>query len=188
MPASAAAILAQRAKIICPTIWSQTEREWRHSESLRRQELASTLQFEGRGEIANFHLTSAGNKADIRRRDSSFSLDCAGIPSRGNTRLVTTRLRSPALEGPHSSSVPSRLRSGTADVSDGSRMDQPQRLQHFGRGRDRDSEGFANGANGRASGAAVAPLLRAQLSLTCRSTDHGRRARLELHRDSPHLK
>ena len=65
VPASAVAILAQRAKNNLP---EDLVADGTVSGDLRiahDSEAASKLQLEGRGEIANFRLASAGNKADI---------------------------------------------------------------------------------------------------------------------------
>jgi uncharacterized protein involved in outer membrane biogenesis len=100
LPASAAAVLAERAKANLPEdlVATGTLRG-----SVRIEENAgagSRVQFEGRGEIADFHLASAVNKAEIGPETIPFLMttgDAAGRPR-------TVYKSSPAMrvpDGPH---------------------------------------------------------------------------------------
>jgi uncharacterized protein involved in outer membrane biogenesis len=103
VPASATAVLAQRAKGNLPEdlVAGGTVRG-----SLRIDEKADTapgLRFEGRGEIANFRLASSANKADIAADTVPFLL--TGSEASGTAaQRHTIRRNAPAMrfpDGPH---------------------------------------------------------------------------------------
>ena len=96
VPASAAAILAQRAKSNLP---DDLVADGTLSGALRiahKAGAASKLQFEGRGEIANFRLTSAGNKADIATDILPFFLTARNSAAGPQT----THNKTPAMRVP----------------------------------------------------------------------------------------
>jgi hypothetical protein len=103
VPASSAAMLAQRAKKNLPDDLAAggTVRG-----SLRIEQKASNaapLQFEGRGEIANFRLASAGNKADIGAETIPFLIGLGGPSTKAAGRRpsihgITSAMRFP--DGP----------------------------------------------------------------------------------------
>ena len=111
VPARAAAILAQRAKNNLP---DDLVADGSVSGGLRIAHKAGTtskLQFEGRGEIANFRLASAGNKADIAADTLPFLLTAGNSVARQHpTRNNATA--TPALEGPRIEFGPFALASG----------------------------------------------------------------------------
>lgn len=104
VPASAAAVLVERAKTNLPEdlVAAGTVRG-----SVRIEEngaAASKLQFEGRGEIADFRLASAANKAEIGPETIPFLVtagdSAAGAPlRRPPAHAGTPGVRAP--EGPH---------------------------------------------------------------------------------------
>lgn len=103
VPASAAAILAQRAKSNLPDdlVAGGTVRGNLRIE--QKAGAAAKLQFEGRGEIADFRLTSPANKTDIAADTLPFLLT-AGDSSGIAARRQTIRKNAPAIrfpEGPH---------------------------------------------------------------------------------------
>ena len=97
VPASAAAILAQRAKSNLP---DDLQADGTVSGDLRLAHSAgSQLQFEGRGEISNFRLASAGNNADIAADTFPFFLtagnSAASSPRRQRMHNQTRAIRAP---------------------------------------------------------------------------------------------
>jgi hypothetical protein len=95
VPASAAAVLVERAKKNLPDdlVADGTVRG-----NLRIEQSAipgSKLQFEGRGEIADFHLASAANKAEIGPETVPFLLTAGDLSTRAASRkrLIGTRRR-----------------------------------------------------------------------------------------------
>jgi uncharacterized protein involved in outer membrane biogenesis len=102
VPASAAAVLVERAKKNLPDdlVADGTVRG-----NLRIEQSAipgSKLQFEGRGEIADFHLASAANKAEIGPETVPFLLTAGDLSTRAAMRKAidrsTSRVRLP--DGP----------------------------------------------------------------------------------------
>ena len=157
VPASAAAVLVERAKKNLPDdlVAAGTVRG-----SVRIEEngaAASKLQFEGRGEIADFRLASAANKAEIGPETIPFLLT-AGDSSAGAAAQAADSHEHAghAISGGSACGV--RAVPGgdwTGGGADGSRMDEPRRLQPFGCGRSGHCEVVARGAVVRTRGVAV---------------------------------
>jgi hypothetical protein len=99
VPAGAAAILAQRTKSNLPDDLVADGTVSGDLRIVHKAGAASKLQFEGRGEIANFRLVSAGNKADIAADTLPFSLtagnSAASGPGRPKTQNTTRAMRAP---------------------------------------------------------------------------------------------
>ncbi len=102
VPASAAAVLAQRAKSNLPEdlVAGGTIRG-----TLRMEQKAGAAapQFEGRGEVANFRLASAGNQTDFAAETVPF-LFARGNPSGTTVQPLAIRKNATAMrvaEGPH---------------------------------------------------------------------------------------
>ncbi|MGA1987645.1 MAG: AsmA-like C-terminal region-containing protein [Candidatus Sulfotelmatobacter sp.] len=96
VPASAAAVLVERAKKNLPDdlVADGTVRG-----NLRIEQSAipgSKLQFEGRGEIADFHLASAANKAEIGPETVPFLLTAGDLSTRAASRKAIDRNASQA--------------------------------------------------------------------------------------------
>jgi hypothetical protein len=105
VPASAAAILAQRAKSNLP---EDLVAGGTLSGSLRIEQKAGPVvaapQFEGRGEIAGFRLASAANKADIGAETVPFLLTSGDSSANAPQRRQTIRGRASGVrfpDGPH---------------------------------------------------------------------------------------
>lgn len=102
VPASAAVILAQRIKSNLPDDLVADGAVNGNLRIAHKAGVASKLQFEGRGEIANFHLASVGNKADFATDTFPFFLTAGNSTARGAGRHTihnkTLAVRAP--EGP----------------------------------------------------------------------------------------
>jgi len=100
VPAGAAAVLVERAKTNLPEDLVATG-TLRGSVRIDGNAAAgSKLQFEGRGEIADFHLSSAANKAEIGPETIPFLLTAGDTAGRAHT----VHKSSPAMgvpDGPH---------------------------------------------------------------------------------------
>jgi uncharacterized protein involved in outer membrane biogenesis len=99
IPASAAAMLAQRTKGNLP---DDLVAGGMVRGSLRIGQKAGTAappQFEGRGELANFRLTSPANKSDIAAESVPFFLT-SGVPSATAGRRQTIRKPPPGMRFP----------------------------------------------------------------------------------------
>ena len=111
VPASAAAILAQRAKNNLPEDLVADGTVSGDLRIARNSGTASKLQLEGRGEIANFRLASAGNKADIAADTLPF-LFTTGNSAAGGQTTRHHALTTHALEGSRIEFGPFALASG----------------------------------------------------------------------------
>ena len=104
VPASAVAVLVQRAKKNLP---EDLVAGGTVSSSLRVEQnamAAGKLQFQGRGEVRSFRLSSAVSKAEVGPETVPFVLTSGDSLSRGTARRQTVRKISPALrfpDGPH---------------------------------------------------------------------------------------
>ena len=134
-------------KRIFLTIWMRKERcrEF-HDAGRCGGRIGATL--EGRGEIADFRLSSAGNKAELRAETLPFSIaggaETFGMQDRKN---IPSKL---AALDPHIEFGPVAIGPDTQG-RDRSRMDQPRRLRSRDRRRGRDCEDFASSAHDRRS-------------------------------------
>lgn len=104
VPASAAAMLAQRAKSNLP---DDLVAGGMVRGSLRLNEKpgsAAGLQFDGKGEIANFRLASAANKAEVGADTIPFRLTSGDSSATAVRRRLTMRKNAPSMgfpPGPH---------------------------------------------------------------------------------------
>lgn len=94
VPASAAAVLVERAKKNLPEDLV-TDGMVRGSLRIEKTGAGSKLQFEGRGEIADFRLASAANKAEIGPETVPFLLTTGDSPAGAALRRQSIRKSTP---------------------------------------------------------------------------------------------
>ncbi|HEX4784327.1 MAG TPA: AsmA family protein [Candidatus Sulfotelmatobacter sp.] len=111
VPASAVAILARRAKSNLPDDLVADGTVSGGLRIARHAETASKLEFDGRGEIANFRLASDGNRADFATGTLPFLLTASNSAARGQT-AHNNASAARFLEGPRIEVGPFALASG----------------------------------------------------------------------------